>query len=140
MHPLDICSGSGYKIEIQSTGCYSLRLLETDSNAEVESLTYPSLAVSDFHLPCLLNSLSGTPGFRTSLHYSPCFAFIDGVKECGGYTVVLLLVTMEEKSVGYTVFLHLNEGRKECGVHCFSPGVGKTRNRKPRPPIITTKP
>ena len=58
------------------------------------------------------------------------------VKECGGYTVVLLLVTTEEKSVGYTVFLHLNEGRKECGytvflhlnegrkecgVHCFSP-------------------
>ena len=34
--------------------------------------------------------------------------------------------TTEEKSVGYTVFLHLNEGRKECGVHCFSPGVGKT--------------
>ena len=53
--------------------------------------------------------------FRTSLHYSPRFAFIDGIKECGGYTVVLLLVTTEEKSVGYTVFLHLNEGRKERG-------------------------
>ena len=49
-------------------------------------------------------------------------------------------LTKEEKSVGYTVFLHLNEGRKECGVHCFSQGVGKTRNRKPRQPIITTKP
>ena len=57
--------------------------------------------------------------FRTSLHYFPCFAFIDGVKECGGYTVVLLLVTTEEKSVGYTVFLHLNEGRKECGYTVF---------------------
>ena len=57
--------------------------------------------------------------FRTSLHYFPCFAFIDGVKECGGYTVVLLLVTMEEKSVGYTVFVHLNEGRKECGYTVF---------------------
>ena len=66
--------------------------------------------------------------FRTSLHYFPCFSFIDGVKECGGYTVFLHLNTTEEKSVGYTVFLHLNEGRKECGVHCFSPGVGKTRN------------
>ena len=59
--------------------------------------------------------------FRTSLHYFPCFSFIDGVKECGGYTVFLHLNTTEEKSVGYTVFLHLNEGRKECGVHCFSP-------------------
>ena len=37
----------------------------------------------------------------------------------GGYTVVLLLVTTEEKSVGYTVFLHLNEGRKECGYTVF---------------------
>ena len=46
----------------------------------------------------------------------------------------------EEKSVGYTVFLHLNEGRKECGVHCFSPGVGKTRNetKQETAPIITT--
>ena len=48
--------------------------------------------------------------------------------------------------MGYTVFLHLNEGRKECGVHCFSPGVGKTRNetkqetKQETTPIITTKP
>ena len=35
------------------------------------------------------------------------------------YTIVLLLITTEEKSVGYTVFLHLNEGRKECGYTVF---------------------
>ena len=67
-------------------------------------------------MQCVPGSLIG---FRTSLHYFPCFAFINGVKECGGYTVVLLLVTTEEKSVGYTVFLHLNEGRKECGYTVF---------------------
>ena len=43
-------------------------------------------------------------------------------------TLFFSILMKEEKSVGYTVFLHLNEGRKECGVHCFSPGVGKTRN------------
>ena len=26
---------------------------------------------------------------------------------------------MEVKSVGYTVCLHHNDGRKECGVHCL---------------------
>ena len=43
-------------------------------------------------------------------------------------TLFFSILMKEEKSVGYTVLLHLNEGRKECGVHCFSPGVGKTRN------------
>ena len=65
--------------------------------------------------------------FRTSLHYFPYFSFIDGVKECGGYTVFLHLNTTEENSVG---------------VHCFSPGVGKTRNEMKQETAskITTKP
>ena len=42
-------------------------------------------------------------------------------KRVRGYTIVLLLITMEEKSVGYIFFLHLSDGRKECGVHCFTP-------------------
>ena len=25
--------------------------------------------------------------------------------------------------MGYIVFLHLSDGRKECGVHCFSPSL-----------------
>ena len=61
-------------------------------------------------------------------------------------TLFFSILMKEEKSVGHTVFLHLNEGRKECGVHCFSPGVGKTRNetkqetKQETAPIITTKP
>ena len=39
---------------------YSPRLLETSSLVWTSSFTYPSLAFSDFHLPCLLKSLSGT--------------------------------------------------------------------------------
>ena len=53
-------------------------------------------------------------GDRIKLHCYYDATIYEGIKECGAYTVVLLLVTTEEKSVGYTVFLHLNEGRKEC--------------------------
>ena len=42
-----------------------------------------------------------------------------------GYTILM----KEEKSVGYTVFLHLNaSSEKSVGYTVFLPGVGKTRN------------
>ena len=41
-----------------------------------------------------------------------------------GHTLYLI-VMKEEKSLEYTLFRHRNEGRKECGVHCFFPIVMK---------------
>ena len=35
-------------------------------SVEVESLTYSSLAVSGFHLPCLLSNLYGMPAFSAT--------------------------------------------------------------------------
>ena len=62
---------------------------------------------------------------RIKLHCYYDVAIYEGIKECGGYTVLFLLITTEEKSVGHTVFLHLSDGRKECGVHCSSLGFLK---------------
>ena len=58
---------------------------------------------------------------RIKLHCYYDVAIYEGIKECVGYTVLFLLNTTEEKSVGHTVFLHLSDGRKECGVHCSFP-------------------
>ena len=42
-------------------GEYHVKFLETDNNDSRLSLIYPSLALSDFHLPCHFESLSDTP-------------------------------------------------------------------------------
>ena len=60
---------------------------------------------------------------RIKLHCYKHVAFFEGIKECRGYTVLFLLVIKGKKSVGYTVCLHHNDGRKECGVHCLSPSL-----------------
>ena len=62
-------------------------------------------------------------GDRIKLHCYKHVAFFEGIKECRGYTVLFLLVIKGKKSVGYTVCLHHNDGRKECGVHCLSPSL-----------------
>ena len=58
---------------------------------------------------------------RIKLHCYYDAAIYEGIKECGGYTVVLLLVTTEEKSVGILFFSILMKEEKSVGVHCFSP-------------------
>ena len=67
---------------------------------------------------------------RIKLHCYYDVAIYEGIKECGGYTVLFLLITTEEKSVGHTVFLHLSDGRKECGVHCSFPSYYYRRKDK----------
>ena len=46
--------------------CYNFKLFETDKRASFESFTYPSLAVSDCHRPCRLNSLSAMPALAAA--------------------------------------------------------------------------
>ena len=46
---------------------YKPMLLDTDSLRSAESSIYPSLALSDRHLPCLLKRRSGTPAFAAAV-------------------------------------------------------------------------
>ena len=56
---------------------------------------------------------------RIKLHCYYDAAIYEGIKECGGYTVVLLLVTTEEKSVGILFFSILMKEEKSVGYTVF---------------------
>ena len=55
------------------------------------------------------------------IHLIKMFDTVIVEKSVGGTLFFSILILRKKRVWGYTVFLHLNEGRKECGVHCFSP-------------------
>ena len=54
-------------VPIPNTKGYKPMLLDTDSLWSAESSIYPSLALSDHHLPYLLKRRSGTPAFAATV-------------------------------------------------------------------------
>ena len=87
-----------------------------------------AVSIASVSLNALSNDRVSSDRDRIKLHCYKHVAFFEGIKECRGYTVLFLLVIKGKKSVGYTVCLHHNDGRKECGVHCLSPSLMEVKS------------